>query len=243
MDCYKSRQSGFTLIEIAVVLVIIGMLVGSFIGTFSTRIDTAQRDKTFTELQEAKKILLAYAFTRGAVAYLPCPDITIPPDGLEDRTAGVCDAAGATGTLPWRDLGLGEADVWGNRYRYWVSGAYAVNTGFALSTGDTAGSASIETRRNNANVNIVSNAVAVVFSHGKNALGSTSVEGVAQPAIPATGYDDENENVDADVSFVSRAPTESGAAASGGVFDDILVWINSYELKAKMIEAGINLPP
>lgn len=245
MSIGKTRQTGFTLIEIAVVLVIVGVLVGSFIGTLSSRIDTTQRDSTYTELQEIKKVLLAYAFSRGAVAYLPCPDVSVPPDGVEDRTDGVnCDAAGAIGTLPWRDLGLAEADVWGSYYRYWVSDNYAVNTGFALTTVDVGGgNATIQTRRNDASVTIVSNAAAVVFSHGKNSFGATSMEGVVQPAIPAAGYDDENENTDADLTFVSRAPTDAGAAAAGGVFDDILIWVNSYELKAKMIEVGITLPP
>ena len=41
---------------------------------------------------------------------------------------------------------------------------------------------------------------------------------------------------------MSRTPTEEGAAATGGIFDDILVWINSYELKAKMVDVGV-LPP
>lgn len=244
MAVNQSHQSGFTLVEIAIVLVIIGMLAGSFIGTLSNRIDTTQRDNTHTELEEIKRVLFAYAFSRGGVAFLPCPDITVPPDGQEDRTGAACDAAGAIGTLPWRDLGLGEADVWGNRYRYWVSDNYAINTGFALSTVDTgADSATIETRRNNNNVSIVTNAVAIVFSHGKNSLGATSIEGVAQPAVPAMGYDDENENIDADTIFISRPGADVGVTAAGGVFDDILIWINSYELKAKMVEAGITLPP
>jgi prepilin-type N-terminal cleavage/methylation domain-containing protein len=242
-----SRQNGFTLIEIAVVLVIVAVLLGSFIGTFSDRIDTSQRDRTKTELAEIKNVLQAYAFTRGGPAYLPCPDISAPPDGLEDRTGNTCDAAvGAIGVLPWRDLGLGESDPWGNRYQYWVSNNYSNTAGFTLSSSDTgAGNAGILTRRNNAAVPILTNAVAVVFSRGKNSLGAISVEDVVQPAIPAPGgtYDDENENNDANSVFMSRPPTDVGVAAAGGVFDDMLIWINSYELKAKMIEAGITLPP
>lgn len=246
MSKIQSRQNGFTLIEIAVVLVIVGLLVGSFVGTLSSRIDTTHRDNTYSELEDIRRVLFAYAFTRGGAAFMPCPDITVPPDGLEDRTGATCDAAGLTGSLPWIDLGLGEADVWGNRYRYWVSDNYATNTGFALSTADTGtGNATIQTRRNDNNVNIAVNAVAVVFSHGKNSFGSTSMEGVTQPAVPAlgNGYDDENENIDADAIFMRRPPADIGVASTGGVFDDILIWINSYELKAKMVEVGITLPP
>ena len=37
---------------------------------------------------------------------------------------------------------------------------------------------------------------------------------------------------------MSHYVTDEGVAAAGGAFDDILVWINSYELKAKMVETG-----
>ena len=85
---------------------------------------------------------------------------------------------------------------------------------------------------------MASNAVAVVFSRGKNGLGGISVDGVARIVIPA-GHVDEDENADGDVEFISRVSTGEGAATSGGVFDDILIWVNAYELKAKMVETGI----
>lgn len=238
----SNREAGFTLIEIAVVLVIVGLLVGSFIGTFAERIDSTRRDNTIKELDEIKSVLMAYAYTRNP-PYLPCPDVDVPPDGLEDRTAGVCDAAGAAGVLPWIDLGVGHDDAWGMRYRYWVSADYSIDTGFQLTSADNVFgvNAAVNTKVGNAVQSLVQNAVAIVFSHGANNLGATSTAGVAQPAIPAPGnnHDDENENIDADFSFVTRAPSEEGSAAAGGVFDDILVWVGSYEIKAKMVATGI----
>lgn len=238
----RLKQSGFTLIEIAVVLVIIGLLVGSFIGTFASRIDTTRRDEVRNELDDIKRVLMAHAFSK-TPPHLPCPDTNVPPDGLEDRTAGVCDAGTAIGYLPWRNLGMGNEDAWANRYGYWVNNAYAENNvGFTLNSPDEGGSnAAIETREGDADFNMVQNAVAVIFSHGKNGLGAYSTEGVAQPAIPApgNGHDDENENTDADLVFMARYPSEEGSASVGGVFDDIVVWINSYELKAKMVETGV----
>lgn len=242
----KSKQYGFTLVEIAVVLVIVGLLVGSFIGTFSKRIDTTRRDNTKKELLEIKQVLMAYAFSQGGTPYLPCPDTDIPPNGDENReVAGNCTAAGAVGTLPWMTIGLGSVDAWGTQYRYWVSDNYSIDTGFVLSSPDSgAGNAAIETRWGNLNKVIATNAVAVIFSHGKNSLGGISDDGGNRAPIPAVGngYDDENENMDADFFFMSRLPTDEGAATIGGVFDDILVWINSYELKAKMVDVGV-LPP
>jgi len=230
------NASGFTLIEIAVVLVIIGILIGSFIGTFAERIDTTRRDNTIKELDEIKTVLLAFAFSQ-APPYLPCPDTDVPPDGEENRGGGVCTAA--TGFLPWITIGAGYADAWDNRYRYWVNTDYANNAGFLITTND-ANSATVETRVGNNNIDLLENAVAVIYSHGKNGLGGISVDDVNRDALPAvgTGYDDENENADADDKFMSRLLTKEGAAVAGGIFDDIVTWINSYELKAKMVEAG-----
>ena len=246
MSLKSHQQNGFTLIEIAVVLVIVGLLVGSFIGTFVSRIDTTRRDSTKDELQEIKQVLMAFAFSRGPQAYLPCRDITVPPDGVEDRdlATGNCipPPGGVLGTLPWQTLGMGREDAWASHYRYWVNDDYASAAGFNLGSDDNGGAnAEVHTRINNVDSVMVNNAVAVIFSHGKNSLGSVSVEGDDRAAVPAAGYDDENENTDGDVIFMSRPPSEEGSAAAGGVFDDILIWINSYELKAKMIEAGISL--
>ncbi len=231
----RSKQYGFTLIEIAVVLVIVGILVGSFIGTFADRIDTTRRDNTKNNLDEIKTMLIAYAFSQPAAPYLPCPDTDIPPDGQENRGGGVCVAA--TGLLPWVTIGAGYVDAWDTRYRYWVNTDYANSAGFLLTTDDV-NSATVETRVGNNNTPLLNNAVAVIYSHGKNGLGGIGSNNINRAALPAVGYDDENENFDGDNLFMSRSLTKEGAAVNGGIFDDIVIWVNSYELKAKMVEVG-----
>ncbi|GKT12537.1 MAG: hypothetical protein ISEC1_P1515 [Thiomicrorhabdus sp.] len=56
-------------------------------------------------------------------AFLPCPDISIPPDGLEDRTivggVGRCDSR--EGNLPYKNFGVKSQDAWGNDYYYRVN--------------------------------------------------------------------------------------------------------------------------
>ena len=235
-------MKGFTLIELAVVLVIVGILLGGFIGTFAERIDTTRYANTEQKLEEIRQVLIAYAFSQGDEVYLPCPDADMPPNGLEDRDgAGVCDAT--SGTLPWRTLGVGHEDAWGARFGYWVSTEYSSVSGFLLDAGDAGGgNSAIETRVGNVNSNIVENAVAIVFSYGKNGLGSVGIDGVSRAALPAlgNGHDDEIENDNGDLLFMSHPPIQEGSAAElvGGAFDDILIWINSYEIKAKMVEVG-----
>ena len=233
------NEKGFTLVEIAVVLVIVGLLVGSFIGTFAERIETTRRDNTVSELDEVKQVLMAYGYTNSPV-YLPCPDTDVPPDGIENRDAGGnCTAGIIVGTLPWVSLGLAHSDAWNNRYSYWVNPDFSRDAGFDLTTADI-NSAQINTRINNLAVAVAPNAVAVVFSRGENGLGGVSIVGANREAIPAlgNGHDDEIENADANSIFLYRFKTEEGVAAAGGAFDDILMWINSYELKAKMVATG-----
>ncbi|HEB81227.1 MAG TPA: type II secretion system protein [Gammaproteobacteria bacterium] len=228
----RGAQSGFTLVEIAVVMVIVGLLIGSFIGTFAERIDTTRRDNTAKELLDIKKVLMAFAFSQAAPR-LPCPDTDVPPDGVEN-----CPAGAAVGVLPWVTLGLGYADAWDNRYRYWASNQYtAAFTLATVNNGIGNGIATVRTRTNDLPVAIVTNAVAVIYSHGKNGFGAVSVENVNRPAVPAANID-EVDNTDANLVFMARGPTEEGGASAGGVYDDIVFWINSFELKAAMVEAG-----
>ncbi len=245
------KQSGFTLIELAIVLVIIGVLIGSFLGTFGSRIDTTRRAEAQADLENIKSALLGYAFSSGG-PYLPCPctadcDIdTANPAGLENRRAdGSCtaDAAvGYLGYLPWGTLGLKPADSWNTLYRYWVDPDFSddgTGAGSVIDLADT-GSGQIRTRNPAGTTTplVASNVVAVVFTHGKNAYGGLSVDGIALPAIPA-GNVDEMDNTDANSEFVSRSPTEVGASSPGGEFDDIVFWISDYEIKARLVEAGM----
>jgi len=236
------HQRGFTLIELAIVLVIIGVLVGSFLGTLGARIDTTKRAETQEDLEVIKTALLGYAFSSAPGGpYLPCPcttdcdiDTANPQAGLENRNAGgTC--ANDRGNLPWGTLGLRPSDAWSSLYEYWVDSKVAADGGaFNL---NESGSGKIRTRSPDGTVTplLADNVVAVVFTHGKNAYGSLSVDGVPRPAIPA-GNVDEAENNDADSEFVSRTPTPAGATTPGGEFDDIVFWISAYELKARLVE-------
>lgn len=237
-------EKGFTLIELAVVLVIVGILLGGFIGTFAARVDTTRVHNTEKEMEEIKQVLMAYAFTQ-TPPHLPCPDVDDPPDGIENRstvTPFQCKLSptGKMGVVPWLTLGLAYDDSWGMRYSYWAGVNYSKGTGFNLST-DNSGLATIETRVGNTKENMVINAVAVILSHGKNGYGGIDSNDNTR-AFPAAGtFVDEQGNIDVDTDsdFMSRPPTDQQAATVGGEFDDIITWINSYELKAKMVETGV----
>jgi len=249
-----TNQGGFSLIELAIVLMIIGALIGSFIGTLGSRIKSGRYIESKSELDDIKVALYGHAVSQG-FPHLPCPDCrtatcealtagNFSNDGIEDRNGIVCDTNtdGTLGNLPWQTLGIGEKDPWGNRYSYWVADNVADNTptGFQLAT--VINSATINTRIGENIAVLTDTAVAIVFSHGSNGYGAISVDAVLKINASA---DDEVENTNNDNLFVSRNITEPGSETAAGddfEFDDILIWISEFELKGKMVQAGV-LPP
>lgn len=244
---------GFTLVELAIVLVIVGVLAGTFLTTLGSRIDTTRRADTLAEMEVIKQALYGYALTNN-FAHLPCPDCrtaacalgaNVENDGISDITGNVCDvdvadanAALPLGNLPWRTLGLGYGDSWGNHYSYWAtSTATDDSADFALASWPDGEAATINTRVGAVVSLLSNNAVAIIMSHGKNGFGATNTQGVALANPPAANVD-ELENVDDNLFFVSRVETADGVAAAIGAFDDLIIWISEYELKAKMVAAG-----
>ncbi len=122
------KESGFTLIEIAVVLVIVGLLLGSFMGSLSQRIETTQRVNSKKQLEDIKRALLGFVSAQGR---LPCPTTTAA-NGFEVPFSGSTTVTPCTlqhGFIPGKTLGIDGAynldnlllDVWGNPLRYSVT--------------------------------------------------------------------------------------------------------------------------
>jgi len=120
---------GFTLVELAVVLFIVGLILGSMMFTLSAQVEQSNRAETLRRLDSAKELLLAFAIVNGR---LPCPAIcTDPPicsaGGVEAGVAGVCTNSYG-GFLPAVTIGYQQVDArgyavdaWGNRLRYAVA--------------------------------------------------------------------------------------------------------------------------
>jgi prepilin-type N-terminal cleavage/methylation domain-containing protein len=210
----KRKQSGFSLIEMAVVLVIVGLLVTGLLLPLSAQIDQRNYNETQRELTEMREALLGYALSNAAAdgnPHLPCPDTN--GDGFEDRAAGLC--VNVVGVIPWTTLGLGRMDRWGNPYIYRVTQGFANSTvGFTLGT-----PRDIEVRGAAAGPIIAANVPAIIVSKGKAGAGA----GV-----------NEVENSDGDAVFVDRTQTN----AVGNAYDDAVVWLPSAILFNRMVAAG-----
>lgn len=125
-----SRPSlkGFTLIELSIVMMIIGVLIGILFFIINTRNKSSQAEATLIKLDRIERSLAAYV---GEYRRLPCPaGIYTGPSstgfGTSQGNAESCSLAEkagnvAIGTIPVRTLGLNDDDMidgWGKRFTY-----------------------------------------------------------------------------------------------------------------------------
>lgn len=219
------NMGGFTLIEMAIVIVLMALMVGGIVVTIGGQQRQQKARDAGRDLDEIKQALIGYAASRpGAASFLPCPSAA--DTGVEAARNGAGACPQPEGRLPWVTLGLGETDPWGNRYRYRVSPAFSNGTtGFNLTSVGDIQVCSAETCL--PAEQLAAQMPAVVVSHGANGLGAFLPGGAIKPV---SAGDAEKENSDDDTRFVS------GAAVAG--FDDAVAWLSPHVLKQRMIQIG-----
>ena len=111
-----SAQRGFTLTELAVVLIIIALLLGGLLVPLSTQQDLERHRSTAAQLTAIREALLGFVATYGR---LPCPDTDNDPSlagyGVEEVSCSVDSLA--EGFLPWKTLGVSQHDAWGGAWQ------------------------------------------------------------------------------------------------------------------------------
>ncbi|MDZ7748281.1 MAG: prepilin-type N-terminal cleavage/methylation domain-containing protein [Halofilum sp. (in: g-proteobacteria)] len=232
------RQCGFSLVELAVVLVIIGLLLRGGIAALDAGMEQARRAEQRRQLEHVRSALYGFAMSRGR---LPCADRE-PRDGREDYRRGRCEAGAGHGALPWVTLGVGRRDAWGHPLYYSV----AANPGGNLEDfadapaapgASSFGLADAGNRdvANGAGELLAEDVPAVVVSFGPQGGQLWTAGGFQCPAGAGLSAD-ERENCDGDQTFVDAGYRVAGDAA--GRFDDMLTWVPGAVLKARMVDAG-----
>lgn len=236
--------AGFTLTELAIVLVIVMLLTSGLLMSVSGQKDLGDAAETRKTLETVREALLGFAVANGR---LPCP--ASGTSGKEaPETGGGCAAGYHNGYVPGIALGITPtdangfvADAWGRPFRYAVSLQTINGQTFPFTTSNgmryatigkiaaaspllsvCATSAGLAANACGSAQVLSSNAIAVVFSTGKNG-------GAAHGA-------DEAANMDNDRAFVHHAQTVHDA--SGGEFDDLVTWLSPNVLFNRMIAAG-----
>jgi len=123
-------HQGFSLIELSVVLIIIGLIMGAGITIWRSSIQTTGISTTKTNLDNIKNSIINFATANGR---LPCSDTTVPPNntGLSNPDPATCGTACSCNTcaaapcwVPYQTLQLqlpAGKDSFGNVFRYDIS--------------------------------------------------------------------------------------------------------------------------
>ena len=244
---------GFSLVEMAVVIVVLSIILAVIAQPVANQIETRRIADTQKQLEVIKEALYGFALVNKRLPRpVPIPDTRPATEkGTELATDCVTDVP-CTGFIPWVTLGIDKNDAWGSIIRYSVTPAMTpvTTSAFNLSIG---GTKDVVTRNGAGGVSILaSNVAAVVWSHGKRNWGIADAETLVERPNDGVGNIDETRNRNtlamlspavAGVSTVagtvvfSRLPTDN-AAAPGGEFDDLVSWIPTSILMGKMVQAG-----
>lgn len=237
--CYQreknASEAGFSLIELAIVMVIIGLLVAPLIGEFGRYLVQKHRDNTQISLRSVDTAISDYYSEFG---FYPCPsDRSIafgqPGHGVSDCTiytaigANSCGGSGGQpgycratqgagevliGGVPYATLGIPfteSIDGWNQAMTYAVTRSMTVDA----ATFDPAnGVVSVRDE-----FGAAANFHGVVVSAGANGSGAFNIEGTSQPCNLALV---ESENCNNDGVFLNSL--RYSEAQNANYYDDII---------------------
>lgn len=219
-------QHGFSLVEMAVVLVILGLVLATLFAPLAAQRDIKNITGTQASLSQIKEAINGFAILNGR---LPCPAKVIADPsnasyGLEDST--LC---AQEGLLPWKTLGVPETDEWGTHrtlttdpwigyWKYRADNNYDVTATFSTnmmaSTPAFADNFIVKDTSGNDVTSSVAGTekpIAIVYSTGKDLIAN-------------------GQNVVIDSTF------ESDVNSAG--FDDILIFITRPVIVDRLVSAG-----
>ena len=158
----KKLEFGFSLIEMAMVLLIISLIIASLLQPLSTQVDQIKLKTTEQNLETIKESLLGFLVINNRLPY-PASN---PETGIEDSSL-----EGQEAYLPWATLALdgSKTDAWGQTFRYRVDAEYTSQP-FPELPANTSNSLKIRDLQNTplTNENASSDVIAIIYSKGKD---------------------------------------------------------------------------
>ena len=256
---------GFTLAELAIVLVIVGLLLGGLLVPLSAQTDMKSRSDTNKQLSDIRDALIGFATANGR---LPCPAdrtvatattnagieaingagaslscaCTTTTSGIASNGGSACDDTAhgsAVGVLPWATLGLPETDAWGNRFTYRVTLQFARGP---------LGQSSFWNHYSGASCSPSSNPIGAAFalcSDGDITISSSSGGTVVANQIPAIALSHGKNSAGAYTINGAQIPGATGDEAenanddinfvSNTSIDDQVTWLSPRSLRGRAI--------
>jgi len=234
-----ARHQGFTLVEMAIVMMISGLLLSGATSMLSVHMKLGKLQETKDNIQKIEKALQSYYVMNG---HFPCPasstakqtdtdfgkakDECFKPENLlTTKDNGLIQVNNPnskiviTGLLPFRSLGMSDLqgqDGWGNIFQYAVTGSLTLASEF----NQMDGAIDIVAEDGQSRLNPAHTAQYAVISSGPNKLGG-HVAG--QQFLPCPINTPETENCDNDSVFMD-AQRMDGATGEGqsSAYDDII---------------------
>lgn len=212
----KRHHLGFTLTELAVVMIILALLAGGLVFPLIAQREVQQLRQAEAGLAEIREALLGFAAIHG---HLPCPDTDTDPTAAGYGVAeSTCSHLTQEGFLPFKSLGLLENDPWEQRWRYRVDRNFASSASpITLSTGFGSDNLLVRNQAGDNLTTTLERPVAIFYSLGPN-----------QQA------DGGNASFEATNGIYQASPP-------GGNFDDLLHWLARPLLISRLIASGRQL--
>ncbi len=241
------RTQGFTLMELAIVLMIVGTLMSGVLVAVSNSTANARITNTRAQLREIEEALYGFAQSQGR---LPCPASHVS-DGFEEITGGVCDYM--HGFVPSATLGLyGRVnadglmlDAWTNPLRYSL-----VTTAGAMANPDFSSATSIQSYFAAGYPVLATNMLGVCEYNSTTNLCETTYTDTAPAIVMSLGpdgvtYTSEEEILNAGTSTLGTYAVHTtgertfvSETYSEDLFDDQLIWLSPYVLFNRLVSAG-----
>jgi len=253
-------SAGFSLIEIAVVLVILAILITAIGVPLGTQLDQQRTVDTQKQLENIKEALYGFAMANGR---LPCP--ATAAGGTEAvGLPGVCTQD--SGFVPGITLGLSGLDSAGFVVDGWRDGLNARRIRYAVRPVNTTSGAPVQctstlTRvlttsdsMRTATMDCLSQAAVLMLTVNTTIITGAGLPGTCTASALSTkapfvifslgkngttvgaGADETTNQANNAVTFISNTPTV--AASCAGEFDDIVTWGSLNTLFARMVQAG-----
>jgi prepilin-type N-terminal cleavage/methylation domain-containing protein len=247
MQKKPSSQSGFSIIEVALVMIIGGILLSLFSGTLITMISGSKMKTTQERMRTINEAIQIYAAANNRLPCVASRTVAANAPAAENygREITVCATgtvpAGTArplvsgsnyvriGSVPTRTLNIPDEtgyDGWGSRIIYAVSENLTSTAGYNLSQGRIQINDTVGTVTNNATYTVIS--VGPDRRGGYSSLGRLT----ADCAVPAGRVD--IENCDDDHIFVTTMMT--GSTDNASHYDDYLTYFGNFQ--TSLIPAG-----
>lgn len=227
--CAVIRRMGFTLIEMAIVVAILGVVLAAGLQIYGQRLAVERELETRRKMDVIEDALKTFYLVNGRLPY-PANGAVVSGNSLGVESSVVTTGLALSnrayiGVIPSRTLNLPDdvlLDAYGNKFTYVVDGDCCVS--WAASCGDTSTTNNISVL-DAANTAITSSAVYLLLSHGPNMYGAwLSKSGTRKlAAAPAMVYGT-LEALNNNVNYVFRDMLRQSTGTASTHFDDLVRW-------------------